>query len=145
MKKVVFLPVIPHSVTNYSTVYSALRNFEDMRKQLGQQSFPIISDKGVYQVIMDNVLSHPSEFPNLFPLMGISHMARVALHCAGKSFEGSGIDIALILTKSFGSNTIESLLSGGHCVRSLLGMQIIKEGFEILKWEAFSTGHTSDE
>ena len=27
-----FFPVIPHSVTNYSTVYSALRNFEDMRK-----------------------------------------------------------------------------------------------------------------
>ena len=38
MKKLDFLPVIPHSVTNYSTMYSALRNFEDMRKQLGQQS-----------------------------------------------------------------------------------------------------------
>ena len=39
MKKVGFVPVIPHSVTNYSTVSSALRNFEDMRKQLDQQ-FP---------------------------------------------------------------------------------------------------------
>ena len=145
MKKVGFLPVIPHSVTNYSTVYSTLRNFEDMTKQLGQQSFPVISDKCVYRVIMDIVLSQPSEFPNLFPMMSIFHMAKVALHCAGVYFKGSGIDIALILAKYFGGNTVESVLSGSYYVRFLLGMQIIKEGFEILKCEAFWTEHTSDE
>ena len=133
MKKVGFLPVIPHSVTNYSTVYSAVRNLEDMRKQLRQQSFPVISGEGVYQVIMDIVLSHSSEFPNLFPMMGILYMAKVASHYAGKYFKGRGNDIELILTKCFGSNTIESVLSGDYYVRSLLGMQIIKEGFQILK------------
>ena len=117
-----FLPVIPHSVTNYSTVYSALTNFEDMRKQLGQQSFPVISNEGVYQVIMVIVLSHPSEFPNLFPMMGIFHMAKVALHYARKYFKVSGINIALILAKCFGSNIIESVLSRDHYVRSLLEM-----------------------
>ena len=122
IKKVGFLPFITHSVTNYSTVYSALTNFEDMRKQLGQQSFPVISNEGVYQVIMDIVLSHPSEFPNLFPMMGIFHMAKVALHYARKYFKVSGINIALILAKCFGSNIIESVLSGDHYVRSLLGM-----------------------
>ena len=30
-------------------------------------------------------------------------------------------------------------------MRSLVGMQIIKEGFEILKWEAFWVEHTSNE
>ena len=145
MKKVGFLPVIPHSVTNYSTVYSALRKFKDMRKQLGQQSFSVISDKDVYQVIMDIVLSHPSEFPNLFPMIGIFHVAKVALHGAGKYFKGSSIDIALILAKCFGSNTIELVLSGSHYVRcSLVGMQIIKEGFEYRKWEAFWAEQTSD-
>ena len=63
MKKVGFLPVIPHLVTNCSTVYSALRNFEDMRKQLGEQSFPVISDKGVYQVIMDIILISSIQIP----------------------------------------------------------------------------------
>ena len=101
MKKVGFLPVIPHSVINYSTVYSALRHFKDMRKQLGQQSFPVISDEGVYQVIMDLVLSHPFEFADLFPMIGIFHMAKVTLHCAGKYFKWSGIDIALIMAKCF--------------------------------------------
>ena len=81
MRKESFFPVISHSVANYSTVYSTLRKFEDMRKQLGQQSFPVISDEGMYQVIMDIVLSHPSEFPNLFPIKGIFYMEKVALHC----------------------------------------------------------------
>ena len=133
MKKVGFLPVIPRSVTNYSTVYSAVRNLEDMIKQLRQQSFPVISGEGIYQVIMDIVLSHSSEFPNLFPMMGILYMAKVASHYAGKYFKGRGNDIELILTKCFGSNAIESVLSGDYYVRSLLGMQIIKEGFQILK------------
>ena len=45
MKKVGFLPVIPHTVTNYGTLYSALTNFEDMKKELRLQSFPVISDE----------------------------------------------------------------------------------------------------
>ena len=99
----------------------------------------------MHQVIIDIVLSHPTEFPNLFPMMGIFHMAKVALHCAGKYLKENSIDIALILARCFGTNTIESVLSGGHYVRSLLGMQIFKEGFEILKWNAFWAEHTSDE
>ena len=145
MKKIGFLPVIPHLVTDCSTVYSALRNFEDVRKQLGEQSFTVISDKGVYQVIMDIILSHPSKFPNLFPMMGIFHMTKVALQSAGKYLKGSGIDIALILAKCFGSNTFKSVLSGDHYLCSMLGTQMIKEGFEILKWEAFWAERTSDE
>ena len=71
---------------------------------------------------MDIALSHSSEFPNLFSMMGIFHMAKVALHCAGRYFKGSGIDTILILAKWFGSNTIESVLSGGHYVHFLFGM-----------------------
>ena len=136
-RKIGLPPVISHSVTKYSTVYSTLRNSEDMRKQIGQKSFPVISDEGVHQVIMDIVLSHPYEFPSLFLRTGIFHMVKVALHCAGKYSKRSGIDIALSVTKCFGSNTFKSVLSGGHYLRSLLGMKIIKEDFEILKWEAF--------
>ena len=124
MKKENFHPVIPRSVTNYSNVYSALRNFENMRQQLGQQSFPVMSDEGVYQVIMNIVLSLPSELSDLFLIMDIFHKTKIALHCAGEYFIGSDIDITLTLAKCFGSNTITSVLSGGHYVRSLLGMEI---------------------
>ena len=63
-----------------------------MRKRLGQQNFPVISYERVYQVIMDIVLSHPYEFPYLFPMMGIFHIEEVALHCAVKYFKGNSID-----------------------------------------------------
>ena len=72
-------------------------------------------------------------------------MAKVALHSAGKYLKGSGIDIALILAKCFGSNTFKSVLSGDHYMCSMLGMQMIEEGFEILNWEAFWAEPTSDE
>ena len=121
-------------------MYSALRNFEDMRKKLGQEHFPVVADEGVYQVIMDIVLSHPSEFPKLFPMMGIFHMAKVALHCAGKYFKGSGIDTALILAECFGKNTIESVLSEGS-LRTFFAW----DALESMKWEAFWMTRDSDE
>ena len=145
MKRVVFLPVIPHSETKHSTAYSTLRNFEDMRKQLGQQSFPVISGEVVHQVIMEIALSHPLEFPNLFPTMGTFHMTEASLHCGRKYFKDSGIDIAFILTKYFGCNTIESMLFGGQYAHSVLRMKIIKKGFRILKWKEFCAEYTSDE
>ena len=85
--------MVPYPITQYSTVYSALRNFEDVRKQLGQEyiNFKL-----------------PSEFKRLFPM--------IVLQCAGIYFKVSGIDTALILSKCFGKDTIDSILSGGHCM-----------------------------
>ena len=51
--------------------------------------------------------------------------------------QGSGIDTALVLSKAFRLNIVESVLFGGQYERSLIGMQVIKEVFEVLKWEAF--------
>ena len=62
-----------------------------------------------------------------------------ALHSTGKYFKGRGIG------ECFGKNTIESVLSGGHYVCSLAGMQVIKEALESMKWEAFWMTCDSDE
>ena len=45
-----FLPVIPCSVTEYSTVYTSLKNFQDVVCQLGQSHIPITCDEGVYHI-----------------------------------------------------------------------------------------------
>ena len=60
-------------------------------------------------------------------------MTKMTLHYAEKYFKVSGIDIALVLVKCFGSKTIESVLSGDPYLRSLFGMQIMKKGIKILK------------
>ena len=47
------------SVTKYSTVYTALRNYQDIRKQVNQEYFPVILDEEVDQIVMDIFLSYP--------------------------------------------------------------------------------------
>ena len=46
------------SVTKYSTVYVALRNFEAIRKQLNEEYFPVISDEGIFKIMVDIFLSY---------------------------------------------------------------------------------------
>ena len=62
----------------------SMRNFENIRMQTNQEYFPVVADDGVFQFMVDIVLSHPNEFPQLFPMMWIFHIAKIAVHCAGK-------------------------------------------------------------
>ena len=49
-----FLPVIPSPVTDYATVYSALKNFENVRVQLDNQPvLPVYCDDGVFHTVAD--------------------------------------------------------------------------------------------
>ena len=133
MKKVGFLPIIPHSVTNYCEYYISNKKFRRYKEAAKSAEFSFHIRFRCVPVVMDVALSQPSEFLNFLPIMSIFHMTKMALHYAEKYFKGSGIDIALVLGKCFGSKTIESVLSGGPYLRSLFGMQIMKKGFKILK------------
>lgn len=114
LKKVGFLPVIPHPVTDYATVYTALRNFQSVREQLTQPVLPIVCNEGVFHIVVDIVLSNPDEFGDLYPMMGMLHMTKVALHCAGRYITGSGMDDSLIECEIFGFKTRDAVLKGKH-------------------------------
>ena len=43
-----YLPIMPASVTDFSTVYSCLCNYNDLLSQLNQEYLPVTCDKGVY-------------------------------------------------------------------------------------------------
>ncbi|RXM99467.1 hypothetical protein EOD39_11470 [Acipenser ruthenus] len=75
--------VISSPVTNYASVLS--------HEKLRYISLPCQSS-----VMKVFVLSNPEEFEDLFPMVGMFHMAKVALHCVGKYIGGSGMDAALI-------------------------------------------------
>ena len=95
LKKVGFLPVIPHPVTDYSTVYIALKNFQSVKEQLTQPILPIFCYERVFHIVVDIVMSNTDDF-DLYPMMGMFHMSKVALRCAGRYITGSGMDDALI-------------------------------------------------
>ncbi len=52
VKTIAFLPVLPHPVTEYSTVYSAMKNFISICSQLVQEQIPIYCGEGVYCIKM---------------------------------------------------------------------------------------------
>lgn len=145
LMRVGFLPVIPSPVTEYATVRKALTNFQTSRQQLKQDTMPVVCDEGVYQIVVDIVMSEPGTFDDLFPMLGMFHFAKVLLRCAGRYLTGSGMEDALIESEVFGPKTVSAVLSGGHYVRSLKGMLIVSEVIDSLMWSAFwhSTDHTS--
>ncbi|CAG9764485.1 unnamed protein product [Ceutorhynchus assimilis] len=66
LKKVGFLPVIPSLVTNYSTIFTALKNFENIRAQLEDQStlsvFCDDADDGIFHIIAEILMNNPASF-----------------------------------------------------------------------------------
>ena len=48
-----FLPYIPHPVTEYATVHTALINFLSVLTQLHQEAQPHFRDEVVYRILVD--------------------------------------------------------------------------------------------
>ena len=132
-----FLPVIPSPVTEYAAVRKALQNFQSCRKQLNQDTLAVVSDEGVHHTVVDIITNEQETFKDIFPMLGMSHFAKVLLRCAGRYISGSGLDDALIKCGVFGPKTLSPVISGGHYVRSFKGMLIVLEVTASLKWSAF--------
>ena len=85
-----FIHSIPYSVTEYTTVYTAFKNFQEIRRQLNQSHLPITCDEGVYRIAREIMLMRPEEFKDLVFCMGSFHMAKFLLGCLGKYLLDSG-------------------------------------------------------
>ena len=140
---IIFLPMIPHPVTEHFTVYTAMNNFLKVLPQLDQRSMPVFCD-GVYRLVVEIYLKCPEKFKPLVPCLGGFHMAKCLQHCIGKYIKGTGLDDVLLETNIFGKKTIEQILNGTHYVRSLRGFIIIGEAIERLKWKAFFEQYGKD-
>ena len=72
--QVAFLPFILKPVTDYSTVYTLLKNF-NVLFQLEQEALPVFCDEGVYRIVVGIMLNKQTKWIskiNTF-LRGISH------------------------------------------------------------------------
>ena len=92
-----FLPYIPHPVTEFSTVYTALKNFPTVLSQLNQTRVPVFCDEGVYRIVADITHQKKDEFSGITPLLGF-HMAKAAQHSIRKLIKHTGLDDALVET-----------------------------------------------
>ena len=99
---VAFLPFIPKPVTDYSTVYAALKKFNNILFQLEQETLQVFSDERVYRIVVYIMLNKLNEFSKLIPSLGGFHMVKCALHCFWKVVRGTGLEDGLIENEVFG-------------------------------------------
>ena len=83
-----YLLFFPHPATEYSTVYTAMRNFVCFAGHLDQTLFPAFCGEGVFRIILDIFLRCPVEFKSLLPMLGGIYMAKCVEHCIGKFVSG---------------------------------------------------------
>ena len=132
-----FVPFLPKPVTEYYTVYTAMKNFTHLAETLNQEALPLFCDEGVFRIVIDIYLNEPDQFSTLIPMLGGFHAAKCLQHCIGKFIKGSGLEESLRQTRFFGIKIVDSVLEGSHYVRSLKGLLILANAIEKLKWEAF--------
>jgi len=144
-KRVAFLPVLPYPVTQYDTVYTAMKNFQEVLQYLKQSKLPVTCDEGVYHIAREIQLIRHDEFQDIILCMGTFHMAKVALGCLGKLLAGSGAETILVESGVFGANVVQSVITGKNYTRSLKGMQLLKEAMLRLEWAEFSNVKTASE
>ena len=98
-----FLPYIPHPVTEFSTVYTALKNFPAVLSQLKQTRLPVFCDEVVYRIVADITHQKKDKFSGIIPLLGGFHMAKAAQHSIGKLIKHTVLYDALVKTGLLGS------------------------------------------
>ena len=87
-----FIPLIPYPVTEYTSVYTSLKNFQEIRRHLNQSHLLITCDEGVYRIAREIMLMRPEEFKDIILGMGSFHMEKILLGCLGKYLRGSGAE-----------------------------------------------------
>ena len=137
LKRIAFLPVLPYPIAQFDVVYTAMKNLQRILTYLDQHELPVTCDEGVFRIAREIQLIRPDEFNNIVLCLGSFHMTKIALGCLGKYLKGSGAENILIESAIFGVNVIDSVLGGKNYVRSLKGLQLLKESFARLQWVAF--------
>ena len=102
-----FLTVLPHPVTQFSTVYTAFSNFQDILSQLKQINMAVFCDEGLYKIAREIMLYNPTSFKNIVLCVGSFHMAKGIMVCIGKYLDGSG-------TKMIWTNKQVSIINATH-------------------------------
>ena len=128
-----YLPVLPFPVTDASTVYTCLKNFNDLLSQLQQNYLAVACDEGVYKIARHIIFENEREFDNIILFLGDFHIIKILLSCIGKYLKHSGIESIFIETELFGVCVTDQVLSGTNYARSVKGFNFLAEALRRLQ------------
>jgi len=137
--KFAFTPIIPYPATEFDTIFTCMKNFQDVLKQRSQEYGPLWCDEGVYRIAKELQLLNPDQFDNIFLGLGGFHMEKVLIACCGVYLKESGIDTVFVENEIYGPGVVQSVLSGSNYNRGKRGMMILSEVLQQLQLEAFTS------
>ena len=94
-----FTPIIPHPATEYGTIFTRIKNYQDVLKQKNISTGALWCDEGVYRIAKELQLMHPNEFENIFLGLGGFHTEKAVIACVGRFLEDVGVVLFLWLMK----------------------------------------------
>ena len=106
-----FLPVIPSPATDHQTVYTALKNFQDILKHFSQTHLAVTCDEGVYHIAREITVGNATEFENIVLCLGSFHMTKIFLGCLGKYLRNNVAEIIWIENSVFGPSVISPVFT----------------------------------
>ena len=75
-----YLPSIVTPVTDQSTVYTVMKSFGSVVKQLEQKHLPLFCDEVVYSTLLDICLKTPDELQKIIHIMGSLREVESRMH-----------------------------------------------------------------
>ena len=123
---VIPLPVIPHPVTEWSTIYTALKIMSNISHEIiGEKHLTTVSlDLAIYEKAVQ--LCYCNRFYEMtFNLrLGELHISMAHLRGIGSYVEGSGLELIWMESGVFGVATVRSILSCSHYKRCYYAHEI---------------------
>ena len=132
-----YCPMINGSPTEYTTIYSVMKNAQAMMDALGQKHSVITFDLAIYMKAKEIQWRRPEEFIDTVIRMGGFHIAINFLAVIGKIYQDCGIEDLLIESGVYGGNTAATLLKGKSYNRRVRAHKLVLEAPMRLRWQAF--------
>ena len=129
--------MIDGSPTEFSAVYTVMKNVQSMMALLGQNDSVITFDLAIYVKAKEIQWRQRQEFESMVIRMGGFHIAMNYLAVLGKKYQSSGIEDLLIESGMYGSSTTSILLKGKSYNRGVRAHKIVMEAMFRLPWRAF--------
>ena len=114
-----YLPVIPTSPTELSTVYTMLHRSMSTADRFGQHDVVIVLDQAIYAKALEIIWKHQADFERVVLRMGAFHIACTFMAVIGKRFGDAGLRDMLVESRTVGPSAVHTVLNGKHYNRAM--------------------------
>ncbi|CAH3120700.1 unnamed protein product, partial [Porites lobata] len=132
-----YCPLINGSSSEFSTIYTVMRNAQKMSASIGQQDAVITFDLAIYMKAKQIQWKASPEFENAVIRMGGFHIAINFLSVIGKIYAESGLEDLLVESGVYAAGSTSALLAGKQYNRGVRAHKLVVEAFFRLSWKAF--------